>query len=66
MPGPAPIEVGVIVGGGLGLGVCLAVTTRFLRGSGELSELVGIVRSPKLVDPASHGPNDSSPELLSR
>jgi len=42
----------LIVGGVLGLAVYLTVTTRFLRGSGELSELVGMVRPPKPLEPA--------------
>ena len=56
----------LIAGGTAGLAVYLATTTRFLRRSGELSELAGIVRSPKPAEPSSYGPNDSRPELVSR
>jgi O-antigen/teichoic acid export membrane protein len=55
----------VIVGGGVGLAAYLVMMARSLRASGELAELLGVLR-PRSTESPVRGPNGSTPELVSR
>jgi hypothetical protein len=57
--------VTVIVGGGVGLVAYLVMMARSLRASGELAELLGVLR-PRSTESPVPGPNGSTPELVSR